>query len=45
VSTFSLLLVENDSDLRERLSQGLSQAGFDVHATSASSAAPSAPAG
>jgi DNA-binding response OmpR family regulator len=34
VSTFSLLLVENDSDLRERLSQGLSQAGFDVHATS-----------
>jgi DNA-binding response OmpR family regulator len=39
VSNVSLLLVEHDSELRERLSQGLSQAGFDVHATSDATAA------
>ena len=39
MNTVHLLLVEHEPELRERLSQGLGQAGFDVHATPDATAA------
>ena len=39
MNTVHLLLVEHEPELRERLSEGLGQAGFDVHAASDASAA------